>query len=602
MATDKVVVDIITNSDKSQKSILKYAAAATAAAAAVGLAIKVGKELVDAYAVQEQAEARLTATIKATGSAAGLTKDELLNMAGGLQKVTKFGDETIIGAESLLLTFKDIGEDTFPRALESILDVSEAMGTDLQASTVQIGKALNDPILGLTSLTRSGIQFTDKQKDVIKSMVETGDKAGAQNIILKELESQFGGVARAAADTATGGITQLDNIMGDLKESFGQSIAEGINPFVKGLTKVVTQMVEGRKKAHDLKEALNVVDQGGLATAEQTTLILQNQIDKLGMIANSYEMMNDEANTAYENAQRNLESYNEALTMGEDSFVTAERAKQAALKQTAIAEDENKKLSITAYEEIAQLKLDAMSADEKELLDLQNKINYWAELRGSVAGAEEAFQTYATLRNELQDSMNEGLTTEKENIDEIVTAQDFMYDNGIAALHDQSEAVEKLEMDYEALSGTMITTFTSAFKDVGAGNKTLMEGLKSGAKDAISSILEMYAQLWAARAVASLVSLDFIGAAGFTAAAAGAMVASGFVQSLATGGEFIADRATPFIAGEGAGSEKVTVEQVGSGGNDSGTMILNIDGQQFSGYLQNQINNRALRIPRSSLV
>jgi hypothetical protein len=91
--------------------------------------------------------------------------------AGDLQKVTTFGDEAIISSQALLLTFTQVGEEAFPRAQKSILDVATAMGTDLKSATLQVGKALNDPIQGITALTRSGIQFSESQKAVIKQMV-----------------------------------------------------------------------------------------------------------------------------------------------------------------------------------------------------------------------------------------------------------------------------------------------------------------------------------------------------------------------------------------------------------------------------------------------
>lgn len=193
--------------------------------AAVGGAIAVYKE-------QEQAEIKTRATIAATGKAAGLTAEEIFKMASGLQNVTTFGDEAIIGGQNLLLTFRKIGKETFPRATEVMLDLSEAMGTDMKSSAIQLGKALNDPTTGLSALSRVGITFSDQQKEQIKTMQRTGDVAGAQAVILEELENQFGGLARAAAE-GTGSIDQTKNILGDLVENVGKAAL----PFVAFLNK-----------------------------------------------------------------------------------------------------------------------------------------------------------------------------------------------------------------------------------------------------------------------------------------------------------------------------------------------------------------------------
>jgi hypothetical protein len=92
------------------------------------------------------------------------------------------------------------------------------MRMDLKSAAVQVGKALNDPAVGLSMLTRVGITFSEAQKKVIKGFVESGQLAKAQIVILKELESQFGGSARAARETLPGALAGLKNAFGDLFE------------------------------------------------------------------------------------------------------------------------------------------------------------------------------------------------------------------------------------------------------------------------------------------------------------------------------------------------------------------------------------------------
>jgi len=89
---------------------------------------------------------------------------------------------------------------------------------DLKGAAIQVGKALNDPKIGLTALQRSGITFSDSQKQVIEKLQETGKYAEAQRLIIKELESQFGGSAEKAAKNFGGALSQLRNKFGDLFE------------------------------------------------------------------------------------------------------------------------------------------------------------------------------------------------------------------------------------------------------------------------------------------------------------------------------------------------------------------------------------------------
>lgn len=176
------------------------------------------REVLAATSRQQEAMADLEAAVRSTGGAAGFTADELAKMAGELQGATTYGDEAIMEMQSVLLTFKNVTGSVFEDSSELILDMATRMKTDLSSAALQVGKALNDPVGGIEALTRSGVQFSDAQKDVIKRLVETGDAAGAQEVILAELRTQFGGAARAARDNFGGALKGLRGVVGDLLE------------------------------------------------------------------------------------------------------------------------------------------------------------------------------------------------------------------------------------------------------------------------------------------------------------------------------------------------------------------------------------------------
>jgi len=179
------------------------------------------KAATDAYIKQEQAVFQLEQRIKSTGGAAGKTTAELQATAAALQKITVFGDEATMELQALLLTFTQIRGDQFDEATIAIQNVASAMGTDLKSAALQVGKALNDPAGQLSALSRSGIQFTKDQKGMIKEMVKLGDVAGAQTVILKELENQFGGAA--GVHGLGGALKQFGNTFGDTLEIIGGS-------------------------------------------------------------------------------------------------------------------------------------------------------------------------------------------------------------------------------------------------------------------------------------------------------------------------------------------------------------------------------------------
>lgn len=258
-------VDNLGRSAKTAKPKLKSMFAQIAIGAGVALAARAAikgmvrfmGDAISAATEQERVEKALNAVLESTGHAAGLSADELKKLARELQGVTTYGDEAIIAGNNLLLTFKNIGEDVFPRASESMLNISTAMGIDLKSSAIQVGKALNDPITGLTMLTRIGITFTDSQKEMILELAKSGDLMGAQGIILTELESQFGGAARAAAETFGGSLAQLKNVFGDLKEGIGTAITESedFNQLIQDAKEYIEDLIESGKIAEWAEDA-----------------------------------------------------------------------------------------------------------------------------------------------------------------------------------------------------------------------------------------------------------------------------------------------------------------------------------------------------------
>jgi len=189
-----------------------------------GLVAGAGLAVFFSSAVSEAEEAatvmrKTNAVIESTGGVAGVTADHLEGLAGRLSELAAVDDEVIQSAGNVMLTFKNIKAEggIFDDALASALDMSAALDIDLQSATMNISKALQNPIEGLGKLTRAGVDFTDQQKDQIAMMVYFGDTAGAQRIILEELATQFGGAAEANATASEQMTVAMDNI----KESVG---------------------------------------------------------------------------------------------------------------------------------------------------------------------------------------------------------------------------------------------------------------------------------------------------------------------------------------------------------------------------------------------
>jgi len=235
--------DVGKNATKAGKSFSGMGATMTGVLQGIGqgiagMALDLGKQALGAVtdfiggAIDEASAwnsvmAQTEAVVASTGGAAGLTAKEMANMAGAMSAASGqslFSDDAILGAQNVLATFTNIKGENFGMATQSILDMSQALGVDLDSAAMQVGKALNDPVAGLAALSRSGVQFTAEQEAMIKAMVEAGNVAGAQEVMMAELNTQFGGSAAAAVDTYAGQQVVLKEKMADVQQGLGEAL------------------------------------------------------------------------------------------------------------------------------------------------------------------------------------------------------------------------------------------------------------------------------------------------------------------------------------------------------------------------------------------
>lgn len=220
-----------------------------------------GIAAVKAFTDGQQVIAQTEAAIKSTGGAANVTGKEVANLATKIQNYSGMSDEAVASGENLLLTFTNIrnsagkGNDIFTQSTKLLADMSVAMGTDMSSSAIQLGKALNDPVAGITALTRVGVAFDEQTKKQIETLVKQGDTMEAQKIILAELSKEFGGSAKAAGETAAGAFNIAKEKIDNSMEKIGKAILKVAGPVledlasgIQGALKWFNQLDEGTKE------------------------------------------------------------------------------------------------------------------------------------------------------------------------------------------------------------------------------------------------------------------------------------------------------------------------------------------------------------------
>jgi hypothetical protein len=224
--------------------------ASIAAGAGVAGFLALGKAIFDGLGDARES-ARLNAateqTITSMGNAAGVSAQHVSDMAANLSDaagMSLFGDDQIQQSENLLLTFGNIKGETFDLATALTTDLAQALGGAPADQAMMLGKALNDPIHGMSALGKAGLTFSEEQKAAITAMQESGDMAGAQAIIIKELNAQVGGQAKAAAEAA-GGMVQFKARLGETFETVANQLLPILNDFGDWLNSPeVTQGIE----------------------------------------------------------------------------------------------------------------------------------------------------------------------------------------------------------------------------------------------------------------------------------------------------------------------------------------------------------------------
>jgi hypothetical protein len=212
---------------KQANANLKSSAAAFAVAG--GAAAAAATRIFTGFEKAEQANDRVLQIAKSMalfGAETGKVTLRLTTLADQLERETGATAESIKETQAKLLTFKQIAVTAneaggaFDRATKAAIDLAAAGFGEVTTNAVQLGKALNDPIKGITALARSGVSFTDVEKEKIRTLVESNKMLEAQGVILSAIETQVQGTAAA---TLTGS-TKMKNAIGEITDEIGAGL------------------------------------------------------------------------------------------------------------------------------------------------------------------------------------------------------------------------------------------------------------------------------------------------------------------------------------------------------------------------------------------
>ena len=564
MARRRVHVDIITDTKGSVESLAKYAAATGIALVAVKKLLDVGQQLISDYEEEERQNIRLRAALRATNNQVGISATEMGKLAGEMSRATGIEDNLITNTQALLVTFTQIGGEVFPRALSAAADMSAMFGTQLNQSVIQLGKALNDPIIGVGALREIGISFTEQQKESIEMFIDQNDVMGAQTVILDELEREFGGVAEAMGETTEEG-NSLTNSIRSLREELGALASRQANPirrFFRNFVDDLTEATRARRILADVMSGANLQPLAGESTVDAIAR-LNDEMDKLVDRHKELQAFRG-ASTVQDFIDREqlleaIPAIALAIEELEALVVVQEELEEQTAETTEEIEAMDKRISGSWKTGVKGIK-ENFKALTPEIEAAKIEIRGMSDRMRDLVSGTEAFQlleyqnTLMQVEDELaniQDLIDMEIVDSQDlrNMDLLIAKAEKLRD-AIAGImnvdellgggDDGESVVETLESLNDVFDQLAESGIEQAFSVIGAGLMDVKEGAKQ-AKVAMTDFvatalraLGRYALAKAAFSSAELISLAFPGAgiAQWAAVAAGAFTAAVVVETL----------------------------------------------------------------------
>lgn len=217
---------------------------------AIGKVADFTKSSVIAAAEAEKQFSRLSTVIKNNGSSYGLTARQISDYSNELARNTAFSSAANNEAAIFLATLKNVSAPTqFKETMKVSQDLATVFNMSLPAAARAVGKALDNPIQGMSNLRKYGVMLTEEQKRQVKSFMSVNDVASAQAIIMDNLKSKVNGAADAYGQTAVGQLERFKNVWGEIKENFGKGILDEVVKQSEEILKNSEKAVDASKRA-----------------------------------------------------------------------------------------------------------------------------------------------------------------------------------------------------------------------------------------------------------------------------------------------------------------------------------------------------------------
>jgi len=478
------------------------------ALAGIGLGIAgaafVAQKSIGVYAETEHQMARLESQLTLTGHAVGFTSGQLDEMARNIAWDSLADTSDIREAMGVMLTFTSITGDAFEGAVKASNNLAQIMGGSTKAAAIQLGKALEDPRVGLTALRRSGVGFTTEQRALIISLVDTGEKTKAMAEVLQVLDTQLPDAADGVGQLK-GSFDTLGQSVNELMESIGSnSTLEG---FTLSATKWASDLAIAAKNMIDpsdeairnelLAERLALVNQlavQGRQQGENGVVRQIKEIDKQLDVFDAKRQADDKklAEGSAANLQKELEDKNK-LRIANGIKETVIRTRTLEQSGVAATKIQTQQLDESLANELISIEQHGQRVTALKLAQNQREVNSLKERRRQLDNEEATPIVKFRADENIQRKENERVTILKQGELDLASARRKAADDRTKL----SESAAKREQDaLKTLNAAQISLLKStgnhaeaSQKEIAARYATMLANLKGDSRVAGQAIV-----------------------------------------------------------------------------------------------------------------
>ena len=243
-------------SSTSLKTLSRNLAGTIAQYVSFGLILRqVATFMIKANAAAEEENigfARLQSVIEATGRAAETSARQIDAMVDELELYSNADKQAAMDAAASLAIMESVPTSLFEQIFDTANDLSRVVGQDIGSAITTIGRAMEEPVEGMTRLRRQGIFITKELQSQITELVEQNRLYDAQKLLLDDIQERVAGTAEKMADAAgmQSLMVALDRYygsVGQLANSATQPVTDAAADTVNFFTRFVDQYLDAKR-------------------------------------------------------------------------------------------------------------------------------------------------------------------------------------------------------------------------------------------------------------------------------------------------------------------------------------------------------------------